>query len=186
MSPLYQSSRVRPPPPLMPMGVAIRTPTPPRRVNVQNWAISPLSSPCRPADGSGFHTPLDTPTRNLFTLGRAGPLNDDHGNFPRGWGPQVLFGDIEVVSGDESMTHSHSSLSCVNPSDDSAITTSSDLDADFPNYLEACRLLGLSPMVQPANRRRCRTYSPSTEASSSTLGFGHGNDFSSLSSFHER
>ena len=35
---------------------------------------------------------------------------------------------------------------------------------DTSDYIDACRRLGLSPMVQPAKCRRCRSYSPSTEA----------------------
>ena len=48
-----------------------------------------------------------------------------------------------------------------------------------------CRLLGLSPMVQPARRRRCKSSTPSTEGSSGTLDSGHHSDSPSLSSSHE-
>ena len=124
---------------------------------------------------SGIYTPLDTPARNLFTPGKPGSIRNDQDCTPPGREPQVLFGDAESVSSDETMIHnqsryvslSHSrSQSSFGSSDSrsaglaatattiSQAWSSSDSSSNSDNYLETCRLLGLSPMVQPAKRRR--------------------------------
>ena len=67
-------------------------------------------------------------------------------------------------------------ISWAGPSDNNTTTNSLD-------YFDACRQLGLSPMVPPAKRRRFRSHTPSTEASSGTLDSGSLST-SSLSSMY--
>ena len=52
---------------------------------------------------------------------------------------------------------------------------------DSLDYIDACRQLGPSPMVQPTKCRRCYSYSRSTKASCGTLDCGHHIDSSLIS-----
>ena len=136
------TSHVDPPP--LPVGVAVCTPTPPRREIPCNHALT-LSS------------------RNLFRPGRAGPMCDDQDCAPPQIQPQALF--LDEVSSYEQMTHKTSSCvslprgharSSFRSSDrhsaDSAATattvsqawSSSDSESESNNYIEACRLLAVT------------------------------------------
>ena len=160
-------------PPVL-VGVAVSTPKPPRSEVLHDHAPIIMSSLCGLVGALSNHTPLDTPARNLFTPSRAGLIRNDQDDHPPELQPQALF--LDEVSSDEHMHHSQSSRGSLprsqsrssksslgRRSTDSTITaitasqawSSSDTESDSNNYLETCRLLGLSPMVQPAKRRRC-------------------------------
>ena len=175
MSTLYQSKNY-----ITPTGITIHTPTPPRRSVVSSPASGgvypsrsqqPVSTPAVPF--------FDTPRRNLFSAGRAGPLSDEMDeDEPLDRGPVALtFSDQESLSGGSDnlvyvLSGSYSPRSNASDSDCTTVlcaeTTSSHTTSPL-EYLNACRQLGLSPMVQPAKRRRCRSHTPNTEASSGTL-----------------
>ena len=188
MSPLYQSARCRPPP--APVEMAIGTPTPPRRVvrTPNENAVPPYAS--QQVRNESVHTPLGTPARNLFTPVRAGPLMDEDPDSPvLGRGPLALpYSDENARSSDDCMSLSRSRSpprsSGTHSTDSTTISqacSSQSSDVKSVDCVEACRQLGPLPMVQPAKRRRRRSYSPSTEASCGTVDSGNRSDCSIFS-----
>ena len=165
----------------MGIGLAINTPTPPRHRLVSR-EVPLFHTPLRcQADSSAF----DTPSRNLFSVRQPRLIDHAMNESPSpGRGPTVLsFSDSE--SSESEGTESEGTLS-QSQSTSEATTVSwaaseSSERSDTLDYMEVCRRLSLSPMVQPAKHRRCRSYTPSTEASSITLDSGRLSPSSLLS-----